>query len=165
MTQYHTNGRENSGNRARFPPAHEPSFEARPVPGRSGFDSLLVPEPSPRRRLHSDPVRAGTSRAPDAGGFRGARRAQSSGDSLQGERVGVRVSQPLDSGFTPVERVEGSAAPPIGVCFSGGIDSGSAFLVTYHVMRKLGMNPSRLKAFTLNFGDGPDFQQAREFLD
>ena len=79
--------------------------------------------------------------------------------------AGVRASQPLDSGFTPVERVEGSAAPPIGVCFSGGIDSGSAFLVTYHVMRKLGMNPSRLKAFTLNFGDGPDFHQAREFLD
>jgi asparagine synthase (glutamine-hydrolysing) len=54
---------------------------------------------------------------------------------------------------------------PIGVAFSGGIDSGSVFLVTYHVMRKLGMNPSRLKAFTLNLGDGPDFQQAREFLD
>ncbi len=56
-------------------------------------------------------------------------------------------------------------APPIGVCFSGGIDSGSVFLVTYYVMRKLGMSPSRLKAFTLNFGDGPDLQQAREFLD
>src|SRR5438128_6156403 len=54
---------------------------------------------------------------------------------------------------------------PIGVCFSGGIDSGSVFLLTYHVMRKLGMSPSHLKAFTLNFGDGPDFQQAREFLD
>jgi asparagine synthase (glutamine-hydrolysing) len=54
---------------------------------------------------------------------------------------------------------------PIGVAFSGGIDSGSVFLATYHVMRKLGMNPARLKAFTLNFGDGPDLQQAREFLD
>jgi len=56
-------------------------------------------------------------------------------------------------------------AAPIGVCFSGGIDSGSVFLLTYHVMLKLGMSPSRLKAFTLNFGGGPDFQQAREFLD
>jgi asparagine synthase (glutamine-hydrolysing) len=37
------------------------------------------------------------------------------------------------------------------------------FLTTYHVMRKLGMNPSRLKAFTLSFGDGPDLQQARDF--
>jgi asparagine synthase (glutamine-hydrolysing) len=54
---------------------------------------------------------------------------------------------------------------PIGVCFSGGIDSGSVFLVTYHVLRTLGMNPSRLKAFTLSFGDGPDLQQAREFLE
>jgi asparagine synthase (glutamine-hydrolysing) len=54
---------------------------------------------------------------------------------------------------------------PIGVCFSGGIDSGAVFLTTYHVMRKLGMNPSRLKAFTLSFGDGPDLQQAREFLE
>src|SRR6266542_2888668 len=30
--------------------------------------------------------------------------------------------------------------PPIGVCFSGGIDSGSVFLVTYHVLRKMGLN-------------------------
>jgi asparagine synthase (glutamine-hydrolysing) len=57
------------------------------------------------------------------------------------------------------------AREPIGVAFSGGIDSGSVFLVTYHVMRQLGLNPSRLKAFTLNLGDGPDAQQAREFLD
>ena len=84
---------------------------------------------------------------------------------LLGERVGVRAGQHLNSGVAVGERGEGSAAPPIGVCFSGGIDSGSVFLVTYHVMRKLGMNPGRLKAFTLNFGDGPDFHQAREFLD
>jgi asparagine synthase (glutamine-hydrolysing) len=54
---------------------------------------------------------------------------------------------------------------PIGVCFSGGIDSGSVFLVTYHVLRKLGMNPSRLKAFVLDLGDGPDAAQARAVLD
>ena len=54
---------------------------------------------------------------------------------------------------------------PIGVAFSGGIDSGAVFLVTYHVMRQLGMSPSRLKAFTLNLGDGADIQQARKFLE
>ena len=54
---------------------------------------------------------------------------------------------------------------PIGVCFSGGIDSGAVFLATYHVMKKLGMNPGRLKAFTLAFGNGPDLEQARQFLD
>ena len=54
---------------------------------------------------------------------------------------------------------------PIGVCFSGGIDSGAVFLTTYHVMRELGLDLSRLKAFTLSFGDGPDLEQARQFLE
>jgi asparagine synthase (glutamine-hydrolysing) len=54
---------------------------------------------------------------------------------------------------------------PVGVCFSGGIDSGAVFLTTYHVMKKLGLNLGRLKAFTLTFGDGPDIAQARQFLD
>jgi asparagine synthase (glutamine-hydrolysing) len=54
---------------------------------------------------------------------------------------------------------------PIGVCFSGGIDSGSVFLTTYHMMLQRGMHPGRLKAFVLDLGDGPDIQQARTFLD
>ncbi|MGC2403098.1 MAG: asparagine synthase-related protein, partial [Acidobacteriaceae bacterium] len=57
------------------------------------------------------------------------------------------------------------AHEPIGACFSGGIDSGSVFLTTYHVMRKLGMSPSRLKAFVLDVGDGPDVAQAQAFLE
>jgi asparagine synthase (glutamine-hydrolysing) len=57
-----------------------------------------------------------------------------------------------------------SGAEPIGVAFSGGIDSGSVFLVTYHVMLRLGLSPSRLKAFVLNLGAGPDVDQARAFL-
>jgi asparagine synthase (glutamine-hydrolysing) len=58
-----------------------------------------------------------------------------------------------------------SGGEPVGVAFSGGIDSGAVFLVTYHVMRQLGISPSRLKAFTLNLGDGPDLQQALRFLE
>ena len=55
---------------------------------------------------------------------------------------------------------------PIGVCFSGGIDSGSVFLVAYHAMLRLGMSPARLKAFTLAVdGGGDDLAQARRFLD
>jgi asparagine synthase (glutamine-hydrolysing) len=57
------------------------------------------------------------------------------------------------------------AQEPIGVCFSGGIDSGSVFLTAYHLMLKLGMNPSRLKAFVLQVGNGADSGQARAFLD
>jgi asparagine synthase (glutamine-hydrolysing) len=63
-------------------------------------------------------------------------------------------------------RGDGERAQGIGVCFSGGIDSGSVFLVTYHTMLRLGMNPARLKAFTLAVdGGGADLDQARRFLD
>ncbi len=62
-----------------------------------------------------------------------------------------------------LNRIPGDA--PIGVCFSGGIDSGAVFLVTYHAMLAKGMNPSRLKAFTLSVdGGGADVDQARRFL-
>lgn len=53
---------------------------------------------------------------------------------------------------------------PVGLCFSGGIDSGAVFLTLYHAMLKKGMSPSRLKAFTLTMGDGPDLDQSRNFL-
>jgi asparagine synthase (glutamine-hydrolysing) len=53
---------------------------------------------------------------------------------------------------------------PIGVAFSGGIDSGAVFLVVYHTLLQLGLSPARLKAFVLNLGEGPDVDQARTFL-
>lgn len=54
---------------------------------------------------------------------------------------------------------------PIGVLFSGGIDSGSVFLVLYHLMLEMGLPPARLKAFTLSVGKGPDAEQSHKFLD
>lgn len=54
---------------------------------------------------------------------------------------------------------------PIGVCFSGGIDSGAVLVTVYHCLRQLGMSPSRLKAFTLDAGGGEDLVQARQFLE
>ena len=56
---------------------------------------------------------------------------------------------------------------PIGVLFSGGIDSGSVLLVLYHLLLSRGENPARLKAFTLSVGsdDAHDATQARDFLD
>jgi asparagine synthase (glutamine-hydrolysing) len=54
---------------------------------------------------------------------------------------------------------------PIGVPFSGGIDSGSVLLTLYKVLLNDGQSPSRLKAFTLSIdGAGDDARQAREFL-
>jgi asparagine synthase (glutamine-hydrolysing) len=62
----------------------------------------------------------------------------------------------IDAGSSPHQ--------PIGVCFSGGIDSTSVFLVTYWTMLRLGMSPARLKAFVLDLGHGPDAAQARSLL-
>lgn len=57
------------------------------------------------------------------------------------------------------------AAAPIGVPFSGGIDSGSVLLCLYRALLDSGQSPARLKAFTLSLdGNGTDAQQAREFL-
>ncbi len=55
---------------------------------------------------------------------------------------------------------------PIGVLFSGGIDSGSVLLVLYHLLLSRGENPARLKAFTLSVGgeESHDAQQAEAFL-
>ena len=54
---------------------------------------------------------------------------------------------------------------PIGVAFSGGIDSGSVLLCLYRLLLNEGQSPSRLKAFTLSIdGKGEDARQAREFL-
>ncbi len=54
---------------------------------------------------------------------------------------------------------------PIGVLFSGGIDSGSVLLMLMHTLLQRGENPARLKAFTLAVdGRSPDADQARQFL-
>lgn len=55
---------------------------------------------------------------------------------------------------------------PIGLLFSGGVDSGAVFLTLYHLLLTSGQSPARLKAFTLAIdGEGDDVRQAREFLD
>lgn len=54
---------------------------------------------------------------------------------------------------------------PIGVLFSGGIDSGSVLLVLHHLLCQRGQGAERLRAFTLAVdGQGQDLQQARQFL-
>ena len=56
-------------------------------------------------------------------------------------------------------------AAPIGVPFSGGIDSGAILLCLYKLLLNEGASPARLKAFTLSVdGEGEDALQAHEFL-
>lgn len=55
---------------------------------------------------------------------------------------------------------------PIGVLFSGGVDSGAIFLLVYHALLMRKESPSRLKAFSLSIdGEGSDYRQARQFLE
>ena len=54
---------------------------------------------------------------------------------------------------------------PIGVLFSGGIDSGAVLLCAYRALLDSGQSAARLKAFTLCVdGAGSDLVQAQEFL-
>ncbi len=54
---------------------------------------------------------------------------------------------------------------PLGVLFSGGIDSGAVLTSLYQALLETGRSPSRLKAFTLAVdGGGRDVDQARKFL-
>ena len=57
------------------------------------------------------------------------------------------------------------ADAPIGVPFSGGIDSGAVLLCLNKLLLNEGQSPARLKAFTLSVdGAGEDAAQARDFL-
>lgn len=53
---------------------------------------------------------------------------------------------------------------PIGVLFSGGIDSGALLIILNHLLLARGCSPARLKAFTLSIdGQGADTAQAADF--
>lgn len=80
------------------------------------------------------------------------------------DQIGARyigqVATELDRWLNVVER-----DAPIGLMFSGGIDSGALLVLLEHVLTKRGESPARLKAFTLAVdGDGDDVRQARDFL-
>ncbi len=80
------------------------------------------------------------------------------------DRLGRHYIEALYSELRSWLAVQDPAAP-IGVPFSGGIDSGSVLLCLNKLLLDQGMPPTRLKAFTLSLdGDGDDARQAREFL-
>ena len=83
-----------------------------------------------------------------------------------GQHYVAALSNEVTKWLTGIDRHAPGA--PIGVSFSGGIDSGAVFLVIYDAMLRLGLSPARLKAFVLSLSDGrgagPDVDQARAFL-
>ncbi len=83
-------------------------------------------------------------------------------DEIGRRYLGAAQSE-IEKWLQAIEHGGGQRAP-IGVSFSGGIDSGAVFLLVYHTMLRLGLSPARLKAFVLNLGGGADVEQARGFL-
>src|SRR5579862_3645357 len=53
---------------------------------------------------------------------------------------------------------------PVALAFSGGVDSGSVFLLARQAMRNLGRNPDLIRAFTLDLGGGEDAAQAERWV-
>lgn len=94
-------------------------------------------------------------------------------DEIGAAYIGTLAAE-CDKWLDDIDRRE-----PIGVLFSGGIDSGALFLVLHHLLLRRGESPARLKAFTLNVLAGrkpkadsrepssfsSDVQQAACFLD
>lgn len=79
------------------------------------------------------------------------------------EEIGrVYISKLADEIDRWLDRID--SREPIGVLFSGGVDSGSVFLVLNHLVLRRGESPARLKAFTLDAG-GDDARQAVRFLE
>ncbi len=128
-----------------------PSY-TRMVPAHHVVTLRLIgcPDPNPHYERFFDPPRATLAEDLDQAGDR---------------YVGALV-QTIDQWLDAVPANE-----PLGVLFSGGIDSGAVLLATYHRLLAKGQSPARLKAFTLSVdGDGslaqpgPDLVQARDFL-
>lgn len=78
--------------------------------------------------------------------------------------IGRRYVAALTAALTAwLDRID--QAEPIGVLFSGGIDSGGLVLLLHQLLLDRGQSAARLKAFTLSVHHrGEDLQQARRFL-
>src|SRR4051812_39136990 len=122
-----------------------PSY-TRMVPAHHVTTLRLIgcPDPNPIHRRFFDPPRETLQADLDVIGRRYV-------EALYAELRRWLVAQP------PME--------PIGVPFSGGVDSGSVLLCLNELLLNENQSPARLKAFTLSVdGDGDDARQARDFL-
>ncbi len=109
------------------------------------LELLGCPDPSPSHRRFFTPPMA--TLPPDL--------------ELIGERYVAALLAEVEAWLAALPEGE-----PVGVLFSGGLDSGAVLLAVYHQLLALGQSPARLKAFTLAVdGGGEDLAQAREFLE
>ena len=80
--------------------------------------------------------------------------------AVMGEQYVARLSRECDLWLDSIP-----AAEPIGVLFSGGIDSGAVLITIFDRLLKRGESPARLKAFTLRIDhSASDAAQAHQFV-
>jgi asparagine synthase (glutamine-hydrolysing) len=123
-----------------------PSY-TRMVPAHHVTELALVgcPDPSPSYTRFFDP----------------ARNQLSTDLNEIGERYIGALAHEIDLWLDQIDSRE-----PLGVLFSGGVDSGAVLLTLYHRLLQRGEAPQRLKAFTLEVeGRAEDARQAQRFLD
>ena len=103
------------------------------------LDQVGCPDPSPRNhRFFNPPIAHGSSDIEEAGTVY----VRAAFDAVRGWLSHV----PIDE--------------PVGVAFSGGIDSTATLLLARHACREIGRHPDSIRAFTLDFGGGRDAAQA-----
>jgi asparagine synthase (glutamine-hydrolysing) len=107
------------------------------------IDQVGCPDPIPRYRRFFDPDIASAPNDVEAAGARYI------------EAALAAVRQWIES-VPEGERV--------GVAFSGGIDSTAVLLLARRAFADLGRDPANVRAFTLDFGAGPDAEQARKLV-
>jgi asparagine synthase (glutamine-hydrolysing) len=103
------------------------------------LDQVGCPDPAPRYQRFFDPIVA-----------------QGSTDSTAAGDAYVRAA----SAATTQWLAGVPAGQPVGVAFSGGIDSTAIWLLARRAFEELGRDPADIRAFTLDFGGGADAEQA-----
>jgi asparagine synthase (glutamine-hydrolysing) len=105
------------------------------------LDQVGCPDPMPRYHRFFEPAIATGAADVDV---MGAAYVSAACDALRGWMAAV------------------PAGEPIGVAFSGGVDSTSVWLLARHAASALRRNPDDVRAFTLDLGGGADAAQAEE---
>jgi asparagine synthase (glutamine-hydrolysing) len=132
---------EEEGLRGQFHPSY-----TRMVPAHHIIEIALVgcPDPNPTHQRFFDPQRNCLS---------------TSLDEIGRQYIGALQHEV----FHWLDQIPQSE--PLGVLFSGGIDSGAVFLTVYDCLLRRGESPGRLKAFSLSLDEqGNDAIQAHRFL-
>lgn len=107
------------------------------------IDQIGCPDPAPRyHRFFNPPIGNGSADLEEAG-------AQYISATYQALKTWI-AAIPADE--------------PIALAFSGGVDSTSVFLLARRALEELDSSPDRLRAFTLDLGEGRDAKQAAEVV-